>query len=209
MRSLQKAGLLPKSMFSGHSDRPLSTGPTSLTFPDIQGVCREESTTSSFRRQGGTKNSYIFNLNNPFSFFQLKQRQRLSIQTCVYAIYDVKCQANSKPSQILWAKIDKLESQILSLLLIRDFQTGRCEHKASHSQEAVGEEKEMEERVHCCSVCLKMKGVVTSHHITGGDRAGASHCPLRHSVSTRTNVGLTIKLCLFIYDIFQTPLMTF
>ena len=46
MRSLQKAGLLPKSLFSGHSDRPLSTGPTSLTFPDITGVCREQETIS-------------------------------------------------------------------------------------------------------------------------------------------------------------------
>ena len=42
MRSLQRAGLIPKSMFSGHSDRPQSSGSTSLTFPDIPGVCRSQ-----------------------------------------------------------------------------------------------------------------------------------------------------------------------
>ena len=122
MRSLQKAGLLPKSMFSGHSDRPLSTGPTSLTFPDIQGVCRQGTANNilyfSLIGGGGIIISIIFILIQPFPLTKLKQRQRLSIETCIYDIYDVKfiknnkdkCQANSKPSQILWAKIDKLSS---------------------------------------------------------------------------------------------------
>ena len=35
-----------------------------------------------------------------------------------------------------------------------------------------------EEAVHCCTICLKMKGVVVSHVVTGV-RHGASHCPHR------------------------------
>ena len=36
------------------------------------------------------------------------------------------------------------------------------------------------EAVHCCAVCLKMRGVVVSHTVLGSSH-GASHCPDRYT----------------------------
>ena len=84
-------------------------------------------------------------------------------------------------------KVSALVAKIFSRTLYREFQAGTCHEKSSHS---AGDG----ECVHCCSVCLKMKGVVTSHSLPTGVKHGASHCPLRQCIVSTSILKSILKI---------------